>query len=187
MKDTKEIILSKFLELRSESPELALRLLMDNYGDVFNGLIVKMLDDEEAAEDVLQEGFIKVWKNINEYSPEKSSLFTWLHTILRNSAIDFLRRQNKRKIQKIDSGVYDNINFSQQTNIEDSGLIKQIQSLDTKYKEIIEQVYFKGFTQQEIAEANNIPLGTVKTRVNTALKLLRKIVIIIILIYLGIH
>ncbi|MEO6190688.1 MAG: RNA polymerase sigma factor [Saprospiraceae bacterium] len=187
MKDQKEIILSKFLLYRDDKPELALKLLMDNYGDVMNGLVSKIIDREEIVEDVLQEGFIKVWKNMSEYNPDKSALFTWLYTIIRNTAIDFLRRENNRKIQGLDSGVYNDMKFSQSSNISDVGLIRNLNTLDPKYKEIIELVYFQGYTQQELANEFKIPLGTVKTRVSTALKILRTILNVFILFCIGIN
>lgn len=138
-----------------------------------NGLVNKIMNNSQQCDDVLQEGFIKVWKNINDYEPHKSGLFTWMYTIIRNTAIDHLRREGKRKIQSLDSDVYDNVRFSQNAMISDVGLIKKINSLDPKYKQIIELVYLEGYTQQEIADELKLPLGTVKTRVSTALKLLR--------------
>ncbi|MBK9271523.1 MAG: sigma-70 family RNA polymerase sigma factor [Saprospiraceae bacterium] len=185
MKNQKEAVLSQFLELRESKPEQALRLLMDTYGDAMNGIVVKILNREDLIEDALQIGFTKIWKNLNEYSPEKSSIFTWLLSIFRNTAIDILRKENNRKIQSIDSSVYDSVNFSVQSNIIDSGLMQKINSLDPKYKDLIELIYLQGYTQQEVSEEFNIPLGTIKTRISTAIKLLRSALNLLIIFILA--
>jgi len=185
MKDQKEVVLNQFIELREAHPEKALKLLMDTYGDAMNGIVGKILIREDLIEDALQIGFTKIWKNLKEYSPEKSSLFTWLLSIFRNTAIDILRKENNRKIQSIDSSVYDSINFSVQSNISDSGLVQKINSLDTKYKDLIELIYLQGYTQQEVSDEFNIPLGTIKTRISTAIKLLRSALNLLIIFILA--
>ena len=185
MKDQKEAVLNQFMELREAHPKQALKLLMDTYGDAMNGIVGKILIREDLVEDALQIGFTKIWKNLQEYSPEKSSLFTWLLSIFRNTAIDILRKENNRKIQAIDSSVYDSINFSVQSNIGDSGLMKKINSLDTKYKDLIELIYLQGYTQQEVSDEFKIPLGTIKTRISTAIKLLRNALNLLIIFIIA--
>ena len=93
-----DTILPQFLKLRNETPELALKLLMDYYGDTMYGVTLRILDEKSLADDALQEGFVKIWKNITEFNPEIASLFTWMLTIIRNTAIDVARKEKNRKI-----------------------------------------------------------------------------------------
>ncbi|MBK9222307.1 MAG: sigma-70 family RNA polymerase sigma factor [Saprospiraceae bacterium] len=168
-----DTILPQFLKLRNETPELALKLLMDHYGDTMYGVTLRILDEKSLADDALQEGFVKIWKNLTEFNPEIASLFTWMLTIIRNTAIDVARKEKNRKIQMLSPGVYDSISHSEENQISDSGLMQQINKLEPKYKELIDLIYLKGFTQQEVSDQLELPLGTVKTRINTAIKMLR--------------
>lgn len=181
------IILERFLLLREGSHDKALKLLMDHYGDTMYGIVSHMIKDESAVEDVLQEGFVKVWKNIPHYDPSKSALFTWMNIIIRNTSIDFLRRNSNSKIQNVDFAVFSTVDQIQKENTSDVGLVNQVDKLESKFKQMIDLVYFKGYTQQEIADELNIPLGTVKTRVNLALKSLRKSIFMLLKIFMFIN
>jgi RNA polymerase sigma-70 factor (family 1) len=151
--------------------------LYDNYSAALYGVITKMVHNEEKANDILQDVFIKIWKNIDRLDLNKGSLYTWMLNIARNTTIDFLRSKNERvKIQSTEDNVAlidRNNNNSLNT---DTLLIKElVEKLPTEQKEIINLAYYGGRTQEEIAEELNIPLGTVKTRARTALRELRKI------------
>ena len=135
---SQENTLSKFLELRSNNKDLALKFLMDHYGDSMYGVVNQIVKDTNLVDDALQEGFIKIWKNINEFNPERASLFTWMFTIVKNSAIDLTRREFNRKIQSLDSGVYDNMSNSVEANISDVALIEQLKKLAPKYQALID-------------------------------------------------
>lgn len=184
MKANTEDILNQFLALRLNKPEKAIELLINQYGDVLNGIVSKILIKEEDCEEAIQQGFIKVWKNLNDYSPDKSSIYTWLLTIFRNTSIDILRKESKRKIQSLDTGVYNDMKFSVSTSIPDYGLMNKIDSLDPKYRQLIDLLYFQGYTQQEVADEFEIPIGTIKTRISTAIKMLRTILSILIVLLL---
>lgn len=168
-----DTILPQFLKLQAGQPDLALKLLMDHYGDTMFGICLRILEENSLAQDALQEGFVKIWKNIGDFNPDIASLFTWMLTIIRNTAIDIARREKNRKIQILSPGVYDNITYSEESQIADTGLMQQINKLEPKYKELIDLIYLKGFTQQEVSDKLNMPLGTVKTRINAAIKMLR--------------
>jgi RNA polymerase sigma-70 factor (ECF subfamily) len=136
---------------------------------------------EELAEDVLQDAFIKIWKNITAYDSSKGTLFTWILNVARNTAIDKIRSQeykNLSKIQPIDNhvGLVDH-QSNTQTQIDHIGLDKVVDKLKPEHQTIIDYIYFKGFTQVEVSEALNIPLGTVKTRVKSAINHLRELFI----------
>lgn len=153
-------------------------LLYDNYSRVLYGIVLKIVHSESLAEDVLQDAFVKIWKNIDAYDVSKGTLFTWLLNVCRNTAIDRLRSQSYKhtnKIQSLDNHVSMMDGQSQtQSAVDHIGLDKVVDTLKPEQKIIIDYIYFKGFTQAEVAEELNIPLGTVKTRVKSAINHLRE-------------
>lgn len=153
--------------------------LYDQYSRTLYGVICKIVKEEEFAPDVLQDSFVKIWKNINSYSPQKSTLFTWILNISRNTAIDFIRSKNY-KAGKQNQNIEDSVDMlgaqhADSMNINTIGIKDTALGLNEKYSIIIEKLYFEGYTQEEAAEELGIPLGTLKTRTRTALAELRKI------------
>jgi RNA polymerase sigma factor (sigma-70 family) len=146
-------------------------------GSLFN-TILQLIPDREIAGDVLQEVFITVWQQIGRYDKNKGRLFTWLARITRNAAINKLRSKiykSQSKNESLDHYVTSLENNQPQTvNTNSIGLRQQVHRLREDYKNVIELSYYNGFTQEEIAKALNIPLGTVKTRLRSALLELRK-------------
>ena len=163
--------------LRSGSRQ-AFSYLYDNYAGALNGVIYRMVEDRELAEDILQDAFIKIWKGIKSYDHQKGRLFTWMLNICRNLTIDTLRSKGYAKQTKI-LGDENTVNHlaNQQTepdNFDNKGLRKQVANLKPEQRNIIEMAYFYGYTQEQIAKEADIPLGTVKTRMRSALMELRK-------------
>jgi RNA polymerase sigma-70 factor (ECF subfamily) len=153
--------------------------LYDNYSAAIYGIILRIVRSEEVAQEVMHDAFIKAWKNINSYSAEKGRLYTWLVNISRNTSIDRLRSKEIKKTGKTDS-VADNVYTIDKANstelsIDGIGLENVLNQLSDELRFVIEQMYFKGYTQIEIAEEFNIPLGTVKTRARTAMRTLREL------------
>ncbi|MEM1319492.1 MAG: sigma-70 family RNA polymerase sigma factor [Bacteroidota bacterium] len=151
-------------------------LIYDHYADTLYGVLLRMLKEESAARDVLQESLIKIWQKGQHYDPAKAKLFTWMLSICRNTAIDRLRvRQKKqsREIQIEDSTVYDKSENA--IRPEHLDVADQVAKLEPKYQEVIRALFFKGMTQQEASEALDIPLGTVKTRLKIGLRELKKV------------
>ncbi len=153
--------------------------LYDQYSASLFGVVNKIVRNEEFTPDVLQDSFVKIWKNIANYSAQKSTLFTWMLNITRNTAIDFIRSKNYRvglENQNIDDSV--NIVEAQHStsqNINTIGIKNKALGLDEKYSILIEKLYFEGYTQEEVSKELDIPLGTVKTRVRAAMIELRKV------------
>lgn len=149
-----------------------------HYRGALYAVISQFISDEETINDVLQEVFIATWKNIDKYDAKKGRLFTWLHTLARNTAINKTRSKNYKSQQKnedIDDVVYNvDLKDSSQQNINLIGLRKQVHLLREDYKNVLELSYYNGFTQEEIAQQLQIPIGTVKTRLRNALIELRK-------------
>jgi RNA polymerase sigma-70 factor (ECF subfamily) len=160
--------------LLSEKDEKGMSLLYDHYADILYGLIRRILGDDQLAEDALQKSMLKIWQNISSYDAGKGSFFTWLSTIARNTALDQKRLktfQTKHKTVSVDDVVYrSDITMPSGANIDASKLLA---SLEENNRIVLEYAYLKGYTQQEISEALNIPLGTVKTRLRKAISVLR--------------
>ncbi|HKR05783.1 MAG TPA: sigma-70 family RNA polymerase sigma factor [Bacteroidia bacterium] len=168
----------ELVRLLKEKSKPAFSYLYDNYSGALYGIVLRILNnDEETAQDILQESFVKIWKNIEAYDRSKGTLFTWMLNVTRNTAIDKLRTLKRTAIQSIDDNVY-NIDrqHSHKTNEDNIGVKEMVNKLKPEYKIIIDLAYFGGYTQEEISEKLNMPLGTVKTRARAALIELRKII-----------
>ena len=157
----------------------AFSYLYDNYAPALYNIIFRMVADVTLAEDILQEAFVKIWNNFTSYDQTKGRLFTWMLNITRNLTIDMMRSKGYKKQRKIsgDESSVDNIqDHSNHINKFDSlGLRKQLTNLNADQRFIIDMAYFNGYTQNEISIEMGIPLGTVKTRMRTAILELRKI------------
>lgn len=153
-------------------------LLYDRYGAMLFGVIKRIVGTIEDAENILQDCFVKIWRNADSYDASKGKLATWLLNIARNTAIDFTRSKayaQRLKNQSIDNIVSFSTNASEQVVSTDAiGLHRLVQTLTPQCREVIEWMYFEGYTQQEISENFGLPLGTVKTRARMALIELRK-------------
>jgi RNA polymerase sigma factor (sigma-70 family) len=158
---------------------MAYEHLYDNYSAALYGVIHRIVLDEETASDVLQEAFVKIWNGIKSYDPTKGKLFTWMLNICRNMAIDKTRSKDFNNSQKNQSTeiVVNQMGRLKTENIKPDqiGLMELVDKLDPNEKLLIDLMYFKGYTQAEIAEEYNIPLGTVKTRLRSATMNLRKV------------
>lgn len=152
--------------------------LYDKYSPALYGIICKIINDATAAEDVLQEAFVKIWKNIDNYAEEKGALFTWVLSIARHTAIDYLRsKQNKLRYQIQNCNSTEYIEKSAPVHPENTCLSYRniIAKLEPKYRQVLDLVYFFGYTQDEVSKMLDLPLGTVKTRARTGLQMLRKL------------
>ena len=164
------------VDLLREGDEKAISLLYEHYGDTLYGVAFKVVRDEELAQDILQESFIKIWNKAHTYDPSKAKLFTWLFRITRNTAIDKLRSLSNKVEREIQIDVSDVYNVGEE-NIrpELMDMKKQLDKIEPKYQIVLEALFFEGMTQQEASEELGIPLGTVKSRLKIGLRELRKI------------
>ena len=165
------------LALRNRE-KIAVEALYDMYSASLFGVISRIITEEAAAEDVLQETFVKIWHSFSGYSAEKGRLFTWMVNIARNLAIDKVRSKdfrNQNKNQELEN----NVTFIDEQrntvyNPELLGIKELVNTLKPEQKSILDLVYFKGYTHVEAAEELGVPLGTIKTRLRMAIQLLRK-------------
>ena len=164
------------VQLLEKGDTTAINLLYENYADSLYGVILKVTNNEELAQDALQETFVKVWKNAKKYDSKKAKLFTWLYRIAKNTAIDKLRSLNNRfekEVQIDKSNVY--ILPTSNLNQDVLDLREHVARLDDKYQIVLKALFFEGMTQQEASEELDIPLGTIKSRLKIGLRELKKV------------
>lgn len=152
----------------------AFSYLYDHYSGALYGIINQIVADTEQSSDVLQETYVNIWRRIETYDASKGRLFTWMLNIARNAAIDKTRskgfQQNQRQISLTDEEM---VHAIVRPGIDDFGLKKLLLKLKDEQRLLIDLSYFQGYTHEQIAKALDIPLGTVKTRIRSALTQLR--------------
>ena len=153
----------------------AISHLYDNYAAALYGVVLRIVHSPDIAQDVMQDSFVKVWRHGASYDASKGRLFTWLLNVARNTAIDAIRSADWKRSSKTDD-ISITVDFGfEATNPEHLDLQSLVNNLKPKYRTVINLFYFQSYTQQEIAEEFNIPLGTVKTRLRTAIIDLKKV------------
>lgn len=170
-----EIELITLLKQREQS---AFGYLYDHYAGSLYSIILNIVPDKDLASDVLQEVFIKIWKQIESYDTIKGRLFTWMLNIARNASIDAVRSKGYQKNQQ-SRELTENVFYaggSTEINTDKIGLRKVVNNLKEDYRVLIVLSYFEGFTQEEISKMLGIPLGTVKTRMRSALIQLKQVI-----------
>jgi RNA polymerase sigma factor (sigma-70 family) len=153
----------------------AFSYLYDHYSGSLFSIILQIVKSQEIANDVLQEVFVNIWRKMESYDPSRGRLFTWMLNISRNASIDMLRSKSYLNSQK-NQEINDNVHRSDQVtqpDIDNIGLTKFLGKLKPEQRVLIELAYMKGYTHEEIAQIEDIPLGTVKTRIRNALLQLR--------------
>jgi RNA polymerase sigma factor (sigma-70 family) len=142
-------------------------------------VISRIIKNEDVAEEILQDAFLRIWDRIETYDAGKGRLFTWMLNIARNLAIDKTRSKEISKDRKTDDidDLVNRIDRKEQAeqNVETIGLKEVLTRLPEEQKFVVEYLYLKGYTQSELADEFNIPLGTVKTRLRLAMIELRTI------------
>jgi len=173
--DTKELVM-----LLKDKDREAFSTLYDKYSAALFGFIGRIVRSNHVAEELLQDVFVKIWRNIDSYEPARGALFTWMVRIARNTCIDHLRsRQYKTEVQTFVIPEFlesFSLMFSETHSTENKDLHTLSQKLDEKYRRIIDMIYFMGYSQKEVAKELDIPLGTVKTRSRAALIQLREMI-----------
>ncbi|TXC89769.1 sigma-70 family RNA polymerase sigma factor [Metabacillus litoralis] len=158
---------------------IAFEILYDRYEKLLYSFAYRLTNDASLTEEVVQDVFLKLWNGTNVYDESKGKLSSWLLTITRNKAIDEIRKRKRHTHEEIidkdslvqdEDSVEDKIEWNEQKiNIQ-----RAMNSLKEDQQQIINLFYFKGLSQQKIANQCELPLGTVKGRIRIALKHLRK-------------
>ena len=170
----------ELVTLLQQKSEKAFSYLYDNYSSALLGIINSIVAEKESSNDVLQEVFVNIWKKIDSYDPAKGRLFTWMLNIARNAAIDKIRSKGYKDSLKNQS-FPENVDINAPRTIiapdvKDVGLKKILSLLKEEQRMLIDLSYFQGYTHEEISKTLNIPLGTVKTRIRSALTQLRTMI-----------
>ena len=155
--------------------ESAMAVLYDRYSKIVYSVALRVLRDPSAAEDILQEIFMQIWRNPGSFIASRGSLAGWLAVVSRNRSIDALRR--KRPTDSVDDVVLTspgNLADEAERNVMMERTRKILHTLPTEQRKTLEMAFFDGLTHSEIAEMTGDPLGTVKTRIRSALLGIRK-------------
>ena len=164
--------------LLKQREQSAFSYLYDHYSGALYSIILNIVPDRDLANDVLQEVFIKIWKQIDSYDNYKGRLFTWMLNVARNASIDAVRSKGYQKSQQSRELTENVISAggSTELNTDKIGLRKVVNTLKEDHRILIVLSYFEGFTQDEISKMLSIPLSTVKTRMRGALLQLKQVI-----------
>ena len=153
----------------------AMAEIFDRYAGLVYSVALRVLNDSGYAEDVMQEIFFQLWRNPDSFSPSRGSLGAWLLVVARNRAIDQLRQ--RRSGEPVDEVIVAS-STDLHNEAERSMIIQRVQgiigNLPKEQQQSLEMAFFEGLSHSEIAEKTGQPLGTVKTRIRSALTSLRK-------------
>jgi RNA polymerase sigma-70 factor, ECF subfamily len=154
----------------------AVEALYDRYSRLAFGLASRMITDRAAAEDVVQDAFLRVWRNANTYDPTRGSLRSWLLSIVHHRAIDQLRRSAGRQtdapldaMERLTPEAF----AVESTDADRIEIRNGLAALPEAQRQTLELAYFGGLTHVEIALKTGVPLGTVKGRMRMGLEKLR--------------
>jgi RNA polymerase sigma-70 factor (ECF subfamily) len=151
---------------------LALGEVYDRYAGLVNGLALRILRDRAEAEDVVQEVFVQIWRQAGRFDPARGTPEAWICTMARTRALDRLRRRASRREEPSESapGATEAPRTEQALAVR-----KALDSLSPDQRRALELAYYEGLTQTEIAARLEEPLGTIKTRIRTAMIRLRDV------------
>jgi RNA polymerase sigma-70 factor (ECF subfamily) len=153
--------------------------IYDKFSSSLFSMILGWIKDAEVAENLLQDVFLRAWMSRQRYDQSRGRLFTWLYKISRNICIDYYRSRRYKQTRALVAAedLTNTLCDKKDSNgsVDAIALRDFVDCLRQEEKEVIDLMYFKGFTQCEIAKLLCMPLGTVKTRANRAVKNLRRI------------
>lgn len=171
----KELVL-----LLKVNDKAAFEYLYDHYAAGLYGIVRRIVKDDDKADDVMQDSFIKIWRKIAYYDTDRGTLFTWMLNITRHTAIDRIRAD-----ARFDSNLNwdfvseDDLHASSSSAPTSQAIANDLKAfvckLGPEKRQLIELLYFEGYTHQEASEYLCLPIGTVKSRVRKALSELRQV------------
>jgi RNA polymerase sigma-70 factor, ECF subfamily len=157
--------------------EEALSALYDRYSGLVFSEAARILHDAGAAEEILQDLFFQIWRTAERFDPAKGSLAGWLMVAARNRAISKLRRKSGKSEELDENGV--RLSVDVESHAAQKLLLEKVRAmmgnLPENQREVLECAYFEGMSHTEIAEKTGQPLGTVKTRIRSAMEALKKV------------
>jgi RNA polymerase sigma-70 factor, ECF subfamily len=162
--------------LVARGDEQALAELYDRFGRVAYGVALRVLRDAALAEDAVQDGFLTAWRTAAGFDPARGKASTWLLTLVHRRAVDVVRREERRRADVLDDAPIasgDATDESAEIRDERRRVQAALAKLPPDQREALELAYYGGLTQTELAERLSVPLGTIKSRMFTALSRLR--------------
>ncbi|WP_026827467.1 RNA polymerase sigma factor [Exiguobacterium artemiae] len=168
---------SLYHEMRS-GDEQALEVLYEKYERLLFSFAHRFTNNDRLSEEVIQEVWMKIWNGRVDFNTDKGKFSSWVLTITRNAALDCLRREKRQptiEVEERDGGYDEPVERTVIERETASEVRDAVSELKPDQQELIELVYFKGMTQQQISDQLHVPLGTVKTRIRSAIQELRKI------------
>ena len=172
--------IDSLVKLVQSKSERGFHTLYNKYCGALYGIIIKLVKRTDVADDLLQDTFVKIWKHIDTFDSSKGTLYTWMLNIARNQAVDYLRSATHQKqLLQVEIDLFshctDSIGniTSNSCAIEFRDFKNKALQLNPKYTEVIDLIYFYGWTQEQTAEILKLPLGTIKTRARKGLSLLK--------------
>jgi RNA polymerase sigma factor (sigma-70 family) len=179
-KQGKTVETAILVQMIKSKSERGFNVLYDNYSRALYGVLIKYVKRAEVADDLLQDTFVKIWKHIDCFDPAKGCLFTWMLNITQNLAIDYLRSAAHRKesrqmsLDLLSHTTENKFTIATTTcEIEFQDFKNEALKLDSKYAEVIDLIFFYGWSHEQTARLLNLPLGTIKTRARRGLGLLK--------------
>jgi RNA polymerase sigma-70 factor (ECF subfamily) len=165
--------------LKQREPQ-AMADLYDKYGRIVYALIFRIVRDTGVAEDLSQETFLRVWNRVQGFDNARGALGPWVLTVARNRAIDYLRSVDGRMAHnavELDTNEHPSLFGDLERDVLNSDRARVLRAafkkLTDKQQMVIELAYFEGLSQSEMADRLKQPLGTVKTWMRSALRVLR--------------
>ncbi len=158
----------------------AFAALYDRHGRVAYSLAYRMMGERQAAEDLVQEAFLKMWRAAGSYRVKRASVRTWVLSIVRNRGIDHLRssasrRRTRDRVEAQTPASQPSEAFGEAwCNSRGEQVREALRGLPPEQLKVLELAYFSGYTHTEIAELLDLPLGTVKGRMRLGLKKIRE-------------
>ena len=163
------------MERVRSNDQMAMAEVFDRYGGLVYSVALRVLKEPDQAEDVMQDIFFQLWKGTGSYTEGRGSLGAWLAVVARNRAIDSLRR--KKPTDSVDAVVLPSktdLSSESERNLMIEKVRVVMKGLPLEQQRLVELAFFEGMSHSEISAKTGDALGTVKTRIRSALMSLRK-------------
>ncbi|MEO9953064.1 sigma-70 family RNA polymerase sigma factor [Nonlabens sp.] len=161
--------------------QTAFTRVYDRYQEALHGVIYNIVKDRDVSEEILQDVFIKIWKNSDSYDVKQGRFFTWALNISRNASIDYLRsKRHKDGLKNLSTDNFvDILETSDDLDTATNAIYlkKWVEKLEPMCIKIIDVIFFKGFTFQDGAKELEMPSGTLKTRHRKCMMALRNMIL----------
>lgn len=156
--------------------QVAMTVIFDRYGTMVYSVALRVLKDPAGAEDVMQQIFFEVWQNPRNFAAGRGSLAGWLAVVSRNRAVDVLRRRKPSdSVEEVELAAETNLAAEAERNIMMEKVRTHLDALPRDQQHQVQLAFFEGLSHSEIAAQTGVPLGTVKSRIRSALISLREV------------